>query len=232
MIALEISQHWFHGKDLFIDFFSLFVLIILTFFSLRTFKFTKLDKFKNLSVGFLMLSFSFLFKIFTNFTVYYKEVIERSFGGAIISLATWQSINLFDISHTLYHISGLIGVLIIYFVYSEEVKKSTKILVTYLVFLLCFLSFHNYYVFHLVSFIFFILLSNFYFDKYIRNENKNTYLLFLSFLMISISQVSFIFVGFDNLLYVIGKIIQLIGFIIILLVILRIQGVLFGKEKK
>ncbi|MFW6025362.1 MAG: hypothetical protein ACOCRX_03380 [Candidatus Woesearchaeota archaeon] len=232
MIALEISPHWFCGKDLYIDFFSLFILLILTFFSLRTFKFSRNKKFKKLSMGFLALSISFLFKIFTNFTIYYKDLLEGTIGGELFNLVVWKPINLFEISNFFYHITGLTGLLIIYFVYSEEIKRSTKILIVYLVFLLCFLSFHNYYIFHLTYFIFFILLSNFYFDKYIENDNKNTYLLFISFLLISISQIFFIFIRFDSLLYVIGKTIQLIGFIAILVVILRIQGVIFGKKKK
>ena len=78
MIQLIYSPQWFRGTDIIIDLFSIVVILLIAFFSLKCYMLNKKNKnYIFLVVSFFMIALSFFFKILTNFTVYTKIIEEK-----------------------------------------------------------------------------------------------------------------------------------------------------------
>ena len=104
----------------------------------------------------------------------------------------------------------LTGLYLLYSIYQKH-SISTKILFIYLIVVLMYFSRSQYYIFHITSLLILGFLTHNYFYNYWVNKHKTTMWLAYSFAIIAVSQIPFIFVRFNPVLYVIGEIIQARG---------------------
>ena len=134
MVELIFSPNWFYGKDIGIDIVSIITLLIITLFSYRLYKLSKEQKYGLYTLGFFALTLSFIFKIFTNFELYYNTIQTQNNG--LISF-TYHVANISNIPFFTgfigYRALTFIGLFLLYLVYyKERTDRVTILLYTYL----------------------------------------------------------------------------------------------------
>lgn len=230
MINIIYSPKWFYGKDIIIDIISIFVLSLIAFYSIKYYRLNKKEKnYLVLAISFISLAVSFLFKILTNFTIYYHIIETKEVGFVTFTFNAVQSSNLlFFIGFLMYRLLTLLGLFGLYSIYEKQSKPNVLLLIYFVIISTYYIDF-AYYIFHLTSLILLVLILLQYFKNYKKNKNRTTKLLFYSFSVIAISQVFFIFVGLNLYLYVISEILQLLGYIGLLLTFILVLK--HGKKK-
>ena len=189
-------------------------------------KYYKIDK-KNknyllLAISFFTLAASFIFKILTNFTIYYREIETKNIGFATLTYHTIESTNiLFFVGFMLYHILTLLGLYLLYSIYTKQ-TKSNMLLIIFLIIISTYFSQSAYYIFHLTSLIFLVLITMQYWSIYKKNKLISSKILTFSFALIALSQIIFMFVKLNLFLYVISEIIQLVGYILLLIAFIMV----------
>lgn len=230
MIKLIYSPQWFFGKDIIIDIFSIVILLLLSIYFFRYYKIDKSKKFLMLTSSFSMIALAFVFKIITNFTIYYNILETKQLGFFKFTYQALKSSDiLFDIGFLSYRILMLIGLYTLYSIYINQ-KQRDSILIIYLLIFATIFSKEEYYMFHLTALIFLSVLTYHYYIIYSENKNNANKWLTYSFALITISQILFIFINLNSTIYVIAEIIQLIGYIT--LFITFIKTINYGKKKR
>ncbi|MBI2101232.1 hypothetical protein HYT53_01350 [Candidatus Woesearchaeota archaeon] len=231
MVQFVFSPKWFWGKDIFIDAIGVFVLVLIAVFSTRYYKLNKNRNYLYLALSFYLISFSYLAKILTNFTVYSKVLETATIGLLII---TYQKVRvseiLFFIGFFLYRLFALSGFYALYSVHEKQSKLSIFLMLYFMAIATYFsLSPFSYYVFYFASFILLSSITMHYYKRYKKNKYSATKFLAVSFGIIAISQIFFMFVGINLNIYVVAEIIQLIGYITLLAAFVMVLK--HGREK-
>jgi hypothetical protein len=223
MLRLIYSPQWFYGEDIAIDIVAIVVLSLIAFFALKFYKINKNKNYKYIAVSFILLAFSFLFKILTNFSIYFIDNHIKKIGFVTITYQTLQSTDtLFFIGFLAYRLLTLIGLYLLYAVYDEKKSKASTFIIFYLIVISTYFSHGAYYIFHLTSLILLALITSQYARNYKQNKKETTRLLKNSFGLIAVSQILFIFVGLDNHLYVAAEAVQLIGYAALLITFVKV----------
>ncbi len=231
MIQLVYNPHWFYGKDIIIDIVSIFVLFLIAFFSIKFYKLNKRNKnYLFLALSFIFIGCSFIFKIITNFTIYYHVLETRRIGFMTF---TYNAVNsshiLFFVGFLMYRLLMLFGLYMLYSIYLKQ-QKSNIFLISYLIIISTYFSSSTYYLFHITSLFFLVIITYRYLKNYKKNRDSTTKLLAYSFGMITLSQVVFVFVAINTFLYVIAELIQLASYISLLITFIMVLR--HGKKKK
>jgi len=231
MIELVYSPKWFYGKDIAIDVVSIFVLSLIAFFSMQYYKLNKRNK-KHLflSISFFLIALSFLFKIATNFTIYYRMLETRHFGFFTLTYSASKSSNvLFFIGFLMYRMLMLLGFYILYSIYIKQ-NKVNIFLIIYLILISTYFSRSAYYIFHLTAIILLIIVSFKYLKNYRKTKHNTNRWLLYSFVLIAVSQIIFVFIKIHAIFYVIAELIQLLGYIGLLITFIKVLK--DGKKKR
>jgi len=231
MFELVYGPAWFYGKDIAMDAIGILILFLIGIFSLRCYKINPSKKtYLWLALSFFMISLSFLFKILTNFRIYYDVDVTSRIAGRLYSyeLVKYTDI-LFYIGTLAHRILMLLGLYALYSIYHEH-TKSEAFLSAYLLVIIAIFTQSNYYLFHITSFLLVALIAWKYFQNYRKNRSQPAKLLASSFGIITLSHFLFCFIIFSQELYVAAEIIQLVGFLLLLITFIRVLK--DGKKKK
>jgi len=170
------------------------------------------------------------FKIITNFTIYYHVLETRRIGFMTF---TYNAVNsshiLFFVGFLMYRLLMLFGLYMLYSIYLKQ-QKSNIFLISYLIIISTYFSSSTYYLFHITSLFFLVIITYRYLKNYKKNRDSTTKLLAYSFGMITLSQVVFVFVAINTFLYVIAELIQLASYISLLITFIMVLR--HGKKKK
>ena len=232
MIQVVYTPQWFYGKDILIDIVSIFVLSLIAFFSVRYYKVDKKNKnYLYLALSFFLISLSFLFRILTNFTIYYKVLETKQIGLLTFTYHAVKLTNiLFFVGFFLYRLLTLLGLYMLYSIYQKNQPKSNIFIVTYLILISTCFSQSAYYIFHATALMLLLFVTAQYYKNYTRNKDFTAKSLVSSFALITISQIFFMFVEVNTLLYVIAEFIQLFGYGILLFTFIKVLQ--NAKKKK
>jgi len=230
MIELVYSPNWFYGKDIEIDIVSIFVLFLIAIFSIKYFRMDKKNKnYLYLAFSFLLIGLSFLFKITTNFTIYYNVLQTTRVGFITYTYNAVKSSDIiFIIGFLLYRIFTLLGLYILYLIYSKK-DKGNIIIIVFLLLVSTYFSRSAYYIFHVTSLLFLIFITLQYYRNYHKTKQSANKWLLLSFLLITVSHAFFCFIRMHSLLYVIAEFIQLAGYAALLITFIKVLK--DGKKK-
>ncbi len=231
MVELIYSPKWFFDKDIIIDIVSVFVLSLIAYFAMRFYKINKENKNYLVFAGsFMIMALSFLFKIITNFTLYHQVFMTRQVGFMIFTYSAFKSTDiLFTFGFLIYRMLMLTGLFMLYSIYSGT-KKTDIFLIIYLILISTYFSRSAYYVFHMTSLIFLVVITTQYWKNYRKIGHDSNRWLFYSFSSITLSQVIFIFIGLDIHIYVIAEIVQLVGYFALLVAFIKVFE--DGKKKR
>ncbi len=231
MIELIYSPEWFYGKDIIIDIVSIFVLLLIAYFSVRYYKIDRRNKNYLLFAGsFAVIALSFISKIVTNFTLYSSVVQTRHLGLLTLTYNAVQSSDvLFYAGFLVYRILMLSGLFMLYSIYSKT-GRSTSTLIVYLIIISMYFSRSVYYVFHVTALLLLVMITVQYWNNFRKNRHDASRWLFWSFLLIALSQVIFVFMGLNSVYYVAAEIVQLLGFGALLITFIKVLQ--DGKKKR
>lgn len=222
MVKLIYSPQWFYGKDVIIDIVSICVLLLIAFFSINYYRIKKNRNYLYFALSFIILASSFLIKILMNINIYYKIIETKQLG---IITVVYQSVKssggLFYTSFALYWFLTTLGFYILYSTYQKQSMQSF-FLGTYLLFISTYFAYPDYRAFYLTSLVILILITINHSRKYIKKRHFTTKLAALSFGIMAMSQIFFILVDAANRFYVIGEVIQLIGYISLLITFIMV----------
>ena len=229
MIEIIYSPKWFYGRDLWMDIISVLVLLLISFFAIQYYRLGRNKNYLCLSLSFLFLSLSFIGKILMSFAIYNQIIDTRNYGFATITFEKLvSSDNLFFVGFLGYRLLTLFGLYILYSVYNRQTKGSI-FLISYLIFALTLFTHTSYYMFQITALILLSLVTLHYFRNYYRTRLPASKFLAASFFVITISQVGFVFIKVDELFYPVSEIIQLIGYMLLLLTFIMVLR--YGKKK-
>ncbi|MBN2142681.1 hypothetical protein JW711_05110 [Candidatus Woesearchaeota archaeon] len=201
---VNLSPPGFYGKDVAIDIISALVVLSIGFFSFKNFMLdTKNKKQLLLSSAFLMLAASFIVKIATNILTHTETASELYHlylaGGFLAHLFL-----------------TLFGFYILYALTSKDDLTMNYVIMAYFILILTYFARFNYHWFYITAVIFLLAATRRYILSYRKFRYKNTKLLAISFGIITLSQIFFIFTYADRWVYVAGEAIQLIGYCFLL----------------
>ena len=229
MVQVVFSPKWFWGKDIFIDAIALLVLLSIAIFATRYYRIKKSRNYLYLALSFYLIALSFFSKILINFTIYYQVLHTQIVGSIEYTQVILKSSEILAASGLfLYRLFTLLGFFVLYSIYEKQ-SKANVILMIYFIVISIFFSKEEYYVFYLTSFILLGVISNRYYQNYRKNKKKTSGMLAASFSVIALSQLFFMFVNFTKHFYVAGEVIQLIGYIILLVAFVTVLK--HGREK-
>ena len=230
MIELIYSPRWFFGKDIVIDIVSIIVLSLISFTAIRFYKINRKKSYLWLFISFLMIALAFIFKIISNFTLHYTREVAQNFGFVVIVYRSFHySFLPYYVGYLLYRLFMLFGLYALYSIYTKQ-KKEQIFLISYFLIVLTYFGLSAYFLFHITALILLSLITVRYLQNYRRNPTVTGKLLYYSFLIITLSQVVFAFIGLSNYVYVSAELVQLLGYILLLITFIMVLH--YGKKKK
>ncbi len=232
-MKIVLTPDWFLGKDILIDAFSLIVLIIFSVLAIRSYKLNKKNKnLLYLGTGFGLIMLAQIACIFTKLILYYDIGPAQAIGQAIITGQFVSSVNIFySIGFFFHKFLILAGLYVIYRLPQKKMYMRDYALVLYFLLLSAILSQYTglFYFFNLTAFILLVLIVNNYYKIYKENKFANTKILITIFSILALAQLIYLFSKIE-ILFAVANTIELIGYVILLFLIIRILK--HGEKKK
>lgn len=220
-MVISIGHVWYW--DCFFELLMVTVLGLISLQSLSIFRLTKEKKYKWFSYSFAALAVAFIGRIAMNFVVYTTQ-IRKVISGTVIATFrhTSASAVLWNYGLLTYRSLILVGLIGIFLIITESKEKKTWLLLFYLALLTAFLSIRIPYVFSLTAAVILALIFVRFYQNFLDRPKKSAWAVAVAFFIIFVSQVTFIFASFNYSLYVAGQVIQLMGYLLLLAVYVRI----------
>ncbi len=215
MGAVIFGPEWFFGKDSIIDFLCVFVLLLIGYFSLRVYNIKKAKSYLNLAIALGLLALSFLVKIGISLGGYFS-VLNGSGKNAVF------------VFQFIYQLLTLGGFYMLYSTYQKQ-SGSSMFLFGYLTILITLLSRLLESLFHFTSFVLMLVITMLSVQKYIKAQYPTSKLLSISFGIITFSHLLFVFDYVNPVYYVGGEIVQLAGYLTLLVTFIVV--LLYGRKK-
>ena len=229
-MKIVFTPDWFLGNDVLINIISFLVLFLFFLFACKCYKLDHKKGMLYLGIGFLLIAIGELSTILTKLVLYYDTNITQEIGRIVITNQVVQSVDLFyNIGFFLNKFLILLGLYTIYKLPSSERISGEFIFTTYLLFIVAMLSSNAQFFYHLTALIILVLIIKNYYKIYKKDRLFNTQILIYAFILLGISQILFM-ISKLNYFYVGGQGIQLIGYLILLGLIMKITK--NDKKKK
>ena len=231
MTQIVFSPKWFWGKDIFIDLIGIFVLVLIAVFSMRYYRLKKNKNYLYLALSFYIIALAFMSKILTNFTLYHKVLETTTIGLFTITYTRIKNSEiLFYIGFLFYRLFYLFGAYLLYAIYEKQ-SKPNMVLVSFFIIVSTFFSVSpfSYYIFHISSLMLLGIVTYKYYNTYRKNKHPATRMLASSFAVISSSHLFFMLVNAEKNFYVAAEILQLIGYVALLITFITVLR--HGREK-
>jgi hypothetical protein len=229
-MKIVFTPNWFLGSDVLIEGFSFLILLAFFILAYGSYKLDKKKSSKYLSIGFLLIAIAEVSTILTKLVLYYDTTFTHTIGQMIITYHVFNSVDiLYYVGFFLNKLFTLLGFYLIYRNPLEKKKSVDAMLALYIIFVSALFSTGIYYLFHLTALLLLVLIINNYYQIYKKNNSDNTGILIVAFALLAFSQMIFI-VSTLNMFYVMGQVIQLVSYLILLLLIIRILK--HGRQKK
>jgi hypothetical protein len=218
MIRYIFSPKWFYGIDIIFEFFSLIIAFLIARYGYKLYKISGNKKHKYFSIFFFLIGIAFVFKIITNFNIYYIDTGSIKIANAMFYFETSHvSEILFTIGFSIFKFLMMLSFFgLLYITWEREPEIFW--LGTYFIAIITLFSHNAYYVFHITMVIMLLILLNYYYRNYKRKSiaTKESFLTALSFFMLMLSQIAFTAITINIIMYVVGEILQLAGYSILL----------------
>lgn len=222
MVMIFKSPAWFMNAEILIDLFAIFVCFLIVYKAFRHYKFNRHRQLLYFCIGFLFMATALVAKTLLHSGIYYNLFLKVEHINELHYFTT--EILPIDILNTY---TAFIFIWMtwwsIFLLYTMMVRNETR-LTTILAFLfLALLSWYltNPSVFHILSALMLFLITFRYFEQYFKSSRRNLLYPLVSFGILTLSQVLFIFKN-NPIQYVMAEILQLVGFFGLLIVLMRL----------
>ncbi|RLJ03125.1 MAG: hypothetical protein DRP11_01645 [Candidatus Aenigmatarchaeota archaeon] len=216
MIRYIFSPKWFYGVDIAFELFSMIITFLIARYGYELYKISGNKKHKYFSLFFLLIGIAFLFKIIANFDIYYVNTVSIEIANSIFYFTTSHvSEMLFILGFSIFKFLMLLSFFGLLYILWDE-KPGIFWLSLYFILIITIFSHGTYYIFHLSMTMILAFLLSYYYRNYAEKSSRESFLIMLSFLMLTLSQLAFITIALDMVMYVVGETLQLIGYAILL----------------
>jgi len=222
---------WFYGFDSVIELIAVIVSLLLVYYSYKCYKLTKENKYLYFSTAFLSLTIAFIAKIIGTLVLYeppfMRTELGRSLYQAFNDIAPY---NIDPVAFIMYFFFALLGFMILFLIISQLTWKNKRVIVllVYFVFLATWISAIYYQFFYLTSFVLLLLITYSYYHNYMKVKSQKARFVLIAFSILLVSQAFFVFVIYSRIIYVLAEVLQLFGFVYLLIPFILI----FKKKSK
>ncbi len=220
MALILYGPSWFYGYDSIFAFVFAIITILISLLSFRAYNFTGDKKYKFFCLSFLLISVANL--IFWFFT-----------SALILHLSTRLTnlIILFDFPFLAYTFLSLMAYMILLIITLKIDSKKIMLLLISLSFLFVLFSYQYYLKFHITVFLLLFFLSHQFYTNYLENQKINAKIVFASFYLLACSEIFYIATVYSsNTFYVVAQALQLIGYLTLFYLFLRLIN--YGRTKR
>jgi hypothetical protein len=228
-MRIVLTPDWFLRGDVSIEIFSFIVLFAFFIFSMRSYRISKNKNTKTLGKAFLLIAVAELSNILTKLVLFYDTTFTQNIGNMAVTYHIVKSTDIFyNAGFFFYKLLTLIGLYTIYQVSLKKKSLPNFVLVFYFLMISAFASNFFYFIFHITALIFLILVIQNYNKIYKKNKLASTKILIIAFSFIALAQLVFI-LSKIGVFYITAEFIELIGYIILLALMIRILQ--YGGKK-
>lgn len=201
VLPSEVSPAWFFGIDSAFELLSAFIAIFIGYYALKVLRATKREGYLFLSNAFFAVAFSLIARSLTRLALSYNLLQADSplqYSGYLI--------------YALFMLTGFALLVKL----TLDMKRGTTLLFAFVLSIIPLSLYVGYVFFYLGCMILLSYSVRYFFGNYRRSKSKHALLVFLSFLLIFVSQIFFALIEFANIFYVAGHVVRLAGFLILL----------------
>ena len=225
------SPKWFYGLDSIIEAVAAIVCMLLVYYSYKCFRLTRENRYLYFSTAFSSLTIAFIAKIFGTLAIY-KPIITRTTIGSTIheTFGRLTPTDINAIALIVHFFFILLGFMILFLIYSRLKWRNQRVvaLMLYFVFIATWLGIVHYQMFYFTSFVLLLLITYSYYKNYKDIKTWKARFVLFSFGILLLSQAFFIFVIYSRTIYVLAELLQLLGFVYLLIPFMLI----FRKKPK
>jgi len=199
------------------EIFFLLISLLISFYGYKIYRLSKNKEHKYFSMSFLLIALSFVFKILTNFDIYYN--VFRTFRIGFQTFILSYLYNSGIIHATGLFVYKLLTTFAFFGLFLIETKRHSKndiYLIIYFILISTILSIFTYYIFHITLAIILFLICSRMYNNYEKDKRHSKFLVLFSFLMIFLSQFAFMLIFLETEFYVLGEIFLLVGYSVLL----------------
>ena len=217
MVLLN-GPYWFMSLDSLFNLVYVLITLLIGGLSYKAYKLTEERKYKYFAVAFGLMSIAF-FVYFTS-----TILLTTHISSNVTSILTG-----FDYAFLVYVFFTMMAYALLFITTLKIEDYKIRTLILTLMFTLTVVAYQYYLKFHIAMFaVLFLLTYNFY-DNYLEKKNFNAKLVFISFFFLACAQLFYLANIYNELFYVVAVIIQLIGFLVLFYMLMRVLN--HGREK-
>ena len=225
------SPKWFYGFDSIIELIAITASVLLVYYSYKCFKLTKENKYLYFSTAFLSLTFGFITKIIGTLAIYKPTITRTTLGSSIHQTFSGMTpYNINAIAIIIHYFFILLGFMILFLIISRLTWRNQRViaLLVYFVFVATWISVIHYQFFYLTTFVLLLLITYSYYQNYREVKTEKARFVTIAFGILLVSQGFFVFVIYSRTIYVLAELLQLLGFVYLLIPFILI----FKKKPK
>lgn len=219
MILLLNGPYWFRGVDALFGLVYILVTLLIAAMSYKAYKLTEEKKYSYFSTAFALMSLSFAVYSFLNIA------LTMHLSDTLNSILTE-----FDYGFLLHMVFMFAALTLLLVVTLKIEQKKVVMLLFALMLLLAVFSYQYYIKFHLISFLLLFILGHQFYTNYLEKKNFNAKLVFVSFYLLACAQVFFLVMIYNPIFYVVADILQLLGFLVLAYMFVRVLN--HGRTKR
>ena len=214
MVVLTTGPQWFQGYDILFNIVFAVITIFIAGLSYKASSLTKEKKYTFFGTAFLLIATSYL--IFILFALFFNKLRPI--------------LEVFDFVFFLHMLLMLVALTILLIVVLKIKNKKVTSLIFVFILLFILFSFQYFIKFHIISFFLLGFLTLQFYSNYKKKRNINTKFVFVSFFLLTCSHIFFAAIRASEALYIAGEVLQLLGFIILFFMLMRL--VTYGRKKR
>ncbi len=211
------SPQWFAGIDSGIEFLSLVVALMVSWYGYKIYRLSGERKYKHFASAFLLAGIAYVFKIISQITLYEKELVRQRIGPFLVSRTVLEPVSwLHTYSYVIFGLLILFSLLLLLIVTLRINDRPTLILLTYFMIVVTLASIKAQVLLHITLALMAALLVFHFYTNYAKNKARQALFVTLAFLGILLSHIVMIFMVYDPNIYVAGEALQLTGFLLLM----------------
>lgn len=223
-----LPPQWFFNIDILIEAVSFITILIFSILCIKNYKLNKDKKFLYLGGAFGLITLGELIITITKAILYYSASFVGPGGQIVIPLNIFDVVSVFyTAGFFAYRVLILFGLYVIYKL-PKNILEKDSLLLLYFVIVIAIFSQEIVHLFHITALIILLLIMKKYYDVYNKNGDKGTLILLMAFTGLAISNAIFIFARLMSFVYVTASVIELVSYITLLFLIIRILQ--YGKR--
>jgi len=218
MVLLN-GPYWFMSLDSVFNLVYVMITMLIGGLSYKAYKLTEERKYKYFAVAFELMSIAF-------FVYFVASILLTTHVSSTFTAILTE----FDYAFLAYGFLIMMAYALLFITTLKIEDEKIRTLVLVLMFALSVVTYQYYLKFHVALFaVLFLLAYNFY-DNYLEKKNFNAKLVFISFFLLACAQLFYLAIIFNELFYVVAVVMQLVGFLVLFYMLLRVLN--HGREKR